>query len=545
MLHRAKLLIFSAVLPAAIISLCHAQDMSGHMHGDEKLGNVHFAISCSPAKQTEFDRGVALLHSFWYERAAETFRGIAGREPSCAMAYWGIAMSLYHPLWERPNAESLKSGWEALEKARVINGGTDREKGYIAAAATFFGDYAKVDHVTRVLAYEKAMEQLSSKYPDDREADVFYSLALIASALTLPPDRTYVREKKAAGILNKVLATEPEHPGAIHYLIHACDVPGLAPLALNAARSYAKIAPSVPHALHMPSHIFTRLGLWQESVQSNIASEAAAKKFAAEMKMDGAWDEQLHAMDYLMYAYLQGAQDKQAKALLDELYQIRKTNAENFKVLYAFAAIPARYAIERRQWSEAASLKLYPSDFPWDRIPWAEAVIYFARAVGAARGGQPASARRDIDKLAELETMLSEPKEHVQVEIERLAAVAWATYAEGKKQEALSLMRSAADLEDATEKHPVTPGPIVPAREMLGDLLLELGEPDQALKEFEVALVASPNRFGSLLGAGRAARMMKNTEKAKSFYSNLVAICDHADTERPELLEAKAFLRGK
>lgn len=544
-MRRVKLLILSGVFSVLVFSICKAQDMSGMHHGDERLGKVHFSTSCSTAEQVEFDRGVALLHSFWYEKAGETFAGIAGREPSCAMAYWGGAMSVYHPLWERPNAEALKSGWEELEKAKAVGGGTNREKDYLAAAAIFFGDSAKVDHVTRVLAYEKAMEQLSEKYRDDREASVFYSLALIASALTLPPDRTYAREKKAAGILNEVLAAEPEHPGAIHYLIHAYDVPVLAPLALNAARNYAKIAPSVPHALHMPSHIFTRLGLWQESIESNIASETAAKKYASDVKMDGTWDEQLHAMDYLMYAYLQSAQDKQAKALLDELYRIRKTNTDNFKVAYAFAAIPARYAIERRKWSEAAALKLYPSKFPWDRIPWSEAVIFFARAVGAARSGKPTLARPDIAKLAALETSMAEGKERAQVKIERLAASAWVAYAERKKEDALTLMRSAADLEDTTEKHPVTPGPIVPAREMLGDLLLELGQPAQALKEFETALVASPNRFGALSGAAQAARLMKDPEKAKSFYSKLTASCSRAGTDRPELLEAKIFLRGK
>ena len=546
MLHQAKLFVFSSVLLALIFSFCNAQQIYSHKHGvDEKLGKVHFAVSCSSAEQREFDRAVALLHSFWYEKAGETFAEITRREPSCAMAYWGVAMTLYHPLWEKPNAEVLKNGWEALEKAKSVGAKTERERGYIAAIETFYADYGKIDHMTRVLAYEKAMEQLHAKYPGDREAGVFYSLALIASALSLPPDRTYIREKKAADILNKVLSAAPQHPGVIHYLIHAYDVPPLAHLALNAARSYAKVAPSVPHALHMPSHIFTRLGLWQESIESNIASEAAAKKFASEMEMDGAWDQQLHAMDYLMYAYLQGAQDKQAKALLRELYQIRKTNTENFIVGYAFAALPARYAIERRQWSEAASLKLYPSEFPWNRVPWAEAIIYFARAVGAARGGDVASARRDIDKLTSLENTLSDAKQRSQVEIQRLAASAWLAYAEGKKEEALRLMRSAADLEDTTEKHPVTPGPIVPSREMLGDLLLELGNPDQALKEFEAALAASPNRFGSLLGAARAAKLMKNAIKARSFYSKLTAISNQADTNRVELQEARTFLRGK
>ncbi len=546
MLHQVKLLTFSAILLAPLFSLCNAQEMGPHKHSDgEKLGRVHFATSCSSGMQIEFDRAVAMLHSFWYEKAGETFAEIARREPSCAIAYWGVAMTGYHPLWEKPNAEALKNGWEAVEKAKAINAKTDRERDYIAALSAFYKDYAKIDHLTRVLAYEQAMEQLHAKYPDDREAGVFYSLALIASAQSLPPDRTYSREKKAADILNKVLSVEPQHPGVIHYLIHAYDVPQLAHLALNAARTYARIAPSVPHALHMPSHIFTRLGLWQESIQSNIASEAAAKKFAAEMRMDGAWDQQLHAMDYLMYAYLQGAQDKQAKALLDELYQIRKTSPENFIGGYAFAAIPARYAIERRQWSEAASLKVYPSQFPWNRIPWAEAVTYFARALGEARTGDVASARRDIDKLNSLENALSDAKERSQVEIQRLAASAWVAHAEGNKEEALRLMQSAADLEDTTEKHPVTPGPIVPAREMLGDLLLELGKPDQALKEFEVSLITSPNRFGSLLGAARAANLMKNAEKARSYYSKLEAICNHADGNRVELQEAKTFLRGK
>jgi hypothetical protein len=546
MLRKTKLLAFSVILLALLSSLCNAQDIHPHEHSDgEKLGRVHFPISCNAAGQIEFDRAVAMLHSFWYERASDAFAEIARRDSSCVMAYWGLAMSLYHPLWEKPNAETLKNGWAAVEKAKAIGTKTVRERDYIAAIEVFYKDYANLDHLTRALAYEKATEQLHSRYPEDREAGIFYALALIASAQVLPTDKTYAREKKAAAILNEALSKEPEHPGVAHYLIHAYDSPPLASLALNAARGYSKIAPSVPHALHMPSHIFTRLGLWQESIQSNIASENAAKRFAAEMHMDGTWDEQLHAMDYLMYAYLQGAQDKQAKAILDELYQIHKTSPENFKVAYAFAAIPARYAIERRQWSEAASLKAPPGDFPWNRFPWAEAIIHFARGMGAARNGDISSARQSIDKLATLENRLIEAKERNQVEIQRLAASAWLAYAEGKKAEALKLLRSAADLEDSTEKHPVTPGPIVPAREMLGDMLLELGEAGEALKEFEAVLVVSPNRFGGLLGAAHAVRLMKDMEKARSFYSKLVAICQHADSNRVELQEAETFLHKK
>jgi hypothetical protein len=545
-LYKANLFLLSALLFVSLFSFGNAQEIHQHEHSaHEKLGQVHFPISCNSAAQAEFDRAVAMLHSFWYEKAGETFSETARRDPSCAMAYWGMAMTFNHPLWEKPDTQALKNGWAAVEKAKAIGAKTDRERDYIAAIEVFYKDSGKIDHLTRVLAYETAMEQLHRRYPEDREAGVFYALALVASAQALPTDKTYSREKKAAAILNTVLSEEPEHPGVIHYLIHAYDSPPLANLALNAARRYAKIAPSVPHALHMPSHIFTRLGLWQESIQSNIASESAAKQFAAAMRMDGAWDEQLHAMDYLMYAYLQGAQDQPAKAILDELYHIHKTTPENFKVAYAFAAIPARYAIERRQWSEAASLKAYPSEFPWNRFPWAEAIIYFARSIGAARSGDVTSARQSRDRLVALENMLVEAKERNQVEIQRRAASAWLAYAEGKKEEALQLMRSAADLEDSTEKHPVTPGPILPAREMLGDLLLELRQPRQAAQAFEASLVASPGRFGSLLGAARAANSLGDVEKARSFYSKLAALCHQADGNRVELQEAKTFLQRK
>jgi hypothetical protein len=295
----------------------------------------------------------------------------------------------------------------------------------------------------------------------------------------------------------------------------------------------------------MPSHIFTRLGLWQESIRSNIASEAAAKKFAADMKMDGTWDEQLHAMDYLEYAYLQSAEDRHAKAVLDELYQIKKVSPQNFKVLYAFAAIPARNALERRNWAEAANLKVYPADFPWSSIPWAEAVIHFARAIGAARSGDAPSARREVDRLAELEQALSSSKEAVQVKIQRLAASGWAAYAEGKTDDALTLMRSAADLEDTTAKPPVTPGPIIPAREMLGELLLELKQPAPALTEFKAALTTSPNRYGALLGAARAADLSGDKPAARTFYAKLAAISANGDADRAGLTEARAFLAKK
>ncbi|HKQ05526.1 MAG TPA: hypothetical protein VJ464_10365 [Blastocatellia bacterium] len=549
MLRKIKLLAFAVILLGLFAPLGHAQEPHEHQHAEgEKLGQVHFPVSCDPSLQGEFDRAVAMLHSFWYERAAEAFAEIARKDPSCAMAHWGMAMTIYHPLWEKPGAEALKNGSAAVGRARLITAKTEREKDYIAAIEAFYKDYADVDHVTRTLAYEKAMQQLHSRFPEDHEATVFYSLALLASAQAQPGDKTYAREKQAAAMLNQVLAAQPEHPGVTHYLIHAYDSPPLASLALSAARGYAKIAPSVPHALHMPSHIFTRLGLWQESIQSNLASEAAARRFAVEMHLEGAWDEQLHAMDYLMYAYLQSAQDQRAKALLDELYHIRKTTPESFKVAYAFAALPARYTLERRRWAEAAALQAYPKDFPWSRFAWGEATLYYARGVGAARSGDTATARQSVERLAALEKALLEAKDRYwanQVAIQRLTASAWLAYAEKRKAEALNLMRSAVEMEEATEKHPVTPGPVVPAREMLGDLLLEMGEPGQAAKAYEAVLAVAPNRFGSLLGAARAAKQMRDTAKARSFYSQLAAICDHADGERAELQEARRFLRAK
>jgi tetratricopeptide (TPR) repeat protein len=389
------------------------------------------------------------------------------------------------------------------------------------------------------------MEQLYLRYPQDHEAAIFYALALLGTAQ--PTDKTYAKQKQAAEILNKVLAYEPQHPGVAHYLIHSFDYPQLAYLALPAARSYAKIAPSAPHALHMPSHIFTRLGLWQDSIQSNLASAAAAKSYAARTRPGTASFDQLHAMDYLVYAYLQGAQDRKAKEILDEIQPMGQADPE-FAAAYAFAAIPARYTLERRRWSEAAALVVHPAGFPWDRFRYAEAITYFARALGAARSGDTAAAGRDVEKLASIQKALAEGKDiywATQVEIQRQAAAAWLAHAEGKNEEALKLMRSVAELEDSTEKHPVTPGPVIPARELLGELLLELNEPKLALKEFETAILAAPNRFNGLYGAAKAAELSGDREKARTFYAKLAAVSERSDGERPELQAAKMFLASK
>lgn len=509
----------------------------------EKLGTVSFPTSCTLAAQMKFERAVAMLHSFWYEEAVKAFTTVTQTDASCAMGYWGVAMSIYYPLWYPPSEVTLKKGWAAVEKAKAAGGKTPRERDYIGAIEAFYKDSDKLDHRTRTLAYERAMEQIYLRYPQDREAAVFYALALDATAA--PTDKMYGNPLKAAAILEKVFAEQPSHPGVAHYLIHSYDYPTLASRALPAARSYAKIAPSVPHALHMPSHIFTRLGLWQESIDSNRASEAAGKDYVAKTGGEGVWDQTLHAMDYLAYASLQVAQDQGAKRILEELVTFRKAEPESLPAAYATAAIPARYALERRSWAEAAGLTTPPMAFPWSRYPWGEAIISFARALGAARSGDITSTRKEVDKLQSFRDALTQAKNTYwadQVEVQRRAAAGMLARAEGRNQEALDMLRSAADLEGSTEKHPVTPAPIVPARELLGELLIELNQPGPGLREFETSLTAEPNRFRSLFGAARAAELSGDVAKAKAFYGKLVTLCDRADTERPELRQAKAFL---
>jgi hypothetical protein len=509
---------------------------------DDKVGTVRFPTSCAPAPQVQFERAVALLHSFWYEEAVKEFTAVTASDPSCAIGYWGIAMSVYYPLWQPPSKAMLEKGWAAIEKARPLRA-TPREKDYLAAIETYYRDHATVDHRVRAAAYEKAMEQLHRRYPEDREAAVFYALALNATAA--PTDKTYVNQLKAGVILEKMLAEEPNHPGVAHYLIHSYDYPPLATRALAAARGYAKIAPAVPHALHMPAHIFTRLGLWQESVDSNRASANAGKAYYARLGKDTVWDQTLHALDYVVYAHLQSGQDEQARRVLEELGAMQKPEPESFVAAYAYAAIPARVILEQRRWSEAAALASTPPAFPWNRFAWGEAITAFTRAIGAARSGDAAKARAEVPKLDSYRSALLAAKQTYwaeQVDIQQRAAAAWAARVEGKNDEALKLMRAAADLEDSTEKHPVTPAPVVPARELLGELLLDLNQPAQALVEFEASSVREPNRFNGLFGAARAAELSGNMAKAKTFYARLVALCDRPDTERPELRHAKAAL---
>ena len=484
------------------------------------------------------------LHSFWYPEALKAFTEITVAEPSCAMGYWGIAMSHWYPLWFPPSPAALKAGSDAVEKALAATPKNEREKDYIAAIATFYRDSDKLDHQTRAVAYEKAMEQVYLRYPEDREAAVFYGLALNASAL--PTDKTYANKRKAAGILNKVWAEQPNHPGVVHYLIHSDDSAQFAKAGLAAAICYSKIAPNVPHALHMPSHIFTRLGMWQQSIDSNRAAHAAALTYVRKsLGPEGFDSETVHTMDYLEYAYLQKAEDRGAKEVVDELISFRKSAAANLPTAYAVAAIPVRFALERRDWHAAASLSAPAVGFPLERFPWAEAMISFARALGAAHTGDIPGAQAEIAKLRSLEDKLLEAKDSYwanQVEVQRLGAAGILAHIQGDDKRAVELVRAGADLDATMDKHPATPAAVLPARELLADLLLELNEPSAALKEYDQALRADPNRFRSILGKARAAKQSGDAAASREAYQKLVALSTSAGSERPELLEAKAFL---
>ncbi len=510
----------------------------------EQLGTVDFSISCTAEAQAEFNHGLAMLHSFWFGPAIQSFTQVAELDPTCGMGYWGVAMSQIGIPWSPTPAQAMAAGAVAAEQAIAVGAQTPREQAYIAAIGAFYKDADTLEHPTRALAYEAAMAQLVQDYPDDTEAQIFYALALNMTAS--PTDKRYTNQRKAIDILEPIFQEQPNHPGVAHYLIHSNDYPALAAEGIEAALRYAEIAPSAPHALHMPSHIFTRLGYWQESIETNQASAAAAKAdLAASHEPGTGFVDALHAMDYMMYGYLQLAQDRAAATLLEELAVLEQVDAENLGSAYALAAMPARYVLERGAWAEAATLTLYLPEFAWDRFPQAEAVLVFARGLGAARAGDVAAAHQEIDRLGMLQAAMEATNqgywaEQIGIQIEEITA--WVALAEGNGEEALTRMRQAVTREDATEKHPVTPGPIKPAHELLGELLLELGDPAAALAEFEVSQEIEPNRFMGLYGAAHAAELAGDTEKAHSYYEQLVALGAQADSERPELAAAQTFL---
>ncbi len=509
---------------------------------DQEFGKVAFATSC-PDAAADFNLALALLHSFEYDEAEKVFARIIAANPDCVLAYWGVAMSNFHPLWTPPSEAELRKGQRAIQLARALPRPSDREAGYLDAIAAYYEQWQQADHRTRCLRFEKAMEKLAADHPTDKDAAIFYALALTAAAD--PADKTYSRQQKAGALLTKLYPAEPDHPGIIHYLIHAYDSPALASLALPAARKYASVAPSSAHALHMPSHIFTRLGLWSECIQSNQASVSSAHCYAEAAGIKGHWDEELHGLDYLMYAYLQEGNNQQATELRQYLKTIKEVNPVNFKVAYAYAAIPARYVLENRRWAEAAVLPLQPAGFPWATFPWQKSIVHFTRLMGNVHLGKLPEAQAELDELVRLQGLLNGQKDAYKanlVGIQVGTGQAWIHFKQGNNAEALKHMQRAAELESQTEKHPVTPGEVLPARELLADLLLALNQPAAALTAYETSLKDHPNRFNGVYGAALAAEKAGDRQKAGAYYQQLLRLAQPAAAPRPELALAKQFL---
>jgi hypothetical protein len=503
----------------------------GQDETEQRFGNVHFATSCNDTAQRRFDRGMRYQHSFWYRQSKEIFEDVVKADPECGIAYWGIALSLLFNPHAPPPGPNLPLGLAAIQKGKAVGAKTQRERDYIEALAVFYTDYDKVPHAARVQAYLKAMEALAGRYPNDDEAQIFYAITLNVAAS--PNDKTYSNQLKGAAILEPIFKREPRHPGVAHYLIHLYDTPALAEKGIEAAKRYSAIAPAAPHAQHMPSHTFTRVGAWNDSIASNTESARAAK--------DGKeLDDQLHAMDYMVYAYLQLGQDQKAQAVVSEMNAVTGINPDRFVGPYALAVSPARYVVERGDWKSAAELQVRASKFAY-----ADAMTHFARALGAARAGNPGAAKADIAKLAELREKLRAANDAYwteQVDIQWQVATAWMLYAEGRSDEALKAMGAAADAEDKTEKHPVTPGVPTPARELYGAMLLERGQAREALAAFEATLRKEPNRLGATIGAARAADKAGDAAKARQHYAAAVALTENADLARPEVAEARAFM---
>jgi tetratricopeptide (TPR) repeat protein len=532
-------LLVSGCLLCAMPASALDDEMHRHHHdATEQLGKVSFPISCAPASEKAFERGVALLHSFGYEEAEDQFAEIAQKDPACAMAHWGVAMSLFHQIWERPQQSALKRGQQEIEKAQKIGAKTERERAYISALAVFYRDPATNDYLKRAAAYSDAMAKLYQQYPTDLEAGAFYALSLLASES--PDDTSLSSEKKAVAVLNPLFQQQPDHPGLAHYIIHSCDSPQMAPLALDAARRYAEIAPSSAHAVHMPSHIFARLGLWQEDIQANLKSVALTQKSNA-MYMHG---HELHAMHFLLYAYLQTGQDEAAKQVVEQSNEIlatASTHGDDTGMLeyYGFAAahFPALYDLEMRHWADAAALQ--PAA---NASPHLQMITYWARTIASAHIGDVAATRRNAQKFDDAEEATRKSKYAYILDGPRSShgeVHAWLAFAEKSNDEARRQLRQVADTQDKVGKAEVD----IPAREMLADMLLELNQPEQALSEYEKSMKTDPNRFNDLAGAARAAELAHQPVKANSYYAQLLKNCnDGQHSDRPELGRAKIVL---
>jgi hypothetical protein len=506
----------------------------------DKLGSVSFTTSCSAPAQQDFNRAVALLHSFQFSRAIVGFNSVLRSDPTCGIAYWGIALSD----WSNPFATGVKDsaqlekGRQDAARGRMLSASTERERGYIDAVGLLYADFEHTSQRARLLAYRDAMHDLAAKHPEDHEAQIFYALSLAASED--PSDKTYASRYQAGAILEKLFGAEPDHPGLAHYIIHAYDVPPLASQALTAARRYSAIAPDAPHALHMPSHTFTRTGLWQESIDANVAATNAARR-------EGQTAEELHGYDYEIYAFLQIGQDAAARRIVEDLPGIAARFDPKAIIggaggpsagYFALAAIPARYALERHDWQQASQLRVQETPYPYT-----EAMTWFARGMGATRSGQVPLAIASKNALRRIHQRLVEINESYwaeQVDIQEVSVSAWTALAQGKSGYALQLMTSAADMEDRTEKSAITPGPLAPARELLGEMFLQTNDPSQALKQFELTLKKEPGRFRALYGAARAARLSGNKEVSQKYFETLLRISAHSDgPERAEISEAR------
>lgn len=510
----------------------------------KEFGKVSFTTTCTPETQEDFDLAISLLHSFEYDEAEKAFAKVIDEAPACAMAYWGVAMSNYHPLWAPPTQEELLKGSRAIAIAQSLGGGSGTESGYINALAAFYKDYATVDHKIRSGNYRSAMEKLYVTDTSNKELAVFYSLALIATAD--PTDKTFANRKKAGEILGALYPEGKNHPGIIHYIIHTYDVPELATLGLDAAKRYASVAPSSAHAQHMPSHIFTRLGLWDDDIRSNLAAASSAQCYAAAARLDGHWSEELHAADYLVYSYLQKGDNVSAKKEVAYIDTITKVAGVANTNAYALAAIPSRYALENKLWKEAASLKLSPAlGDAWKKFVWQVAIVHFAKLLGAANTGDHTLAKDELKNLDVIYDTLMARKDTysaAQVMIQIKSGAAWIALEEGKSSQALATMQEAADMEDKTDKHPVTPGEVLPARQLLADMLLQKNKPAEALAAYEADLKKHPNRFNSLYGAAYCSEKTGDATKAESYYQQLLAVANSSGSDRPELVLAKKFV---
>jgi len=531
---------FSAIFAGTAV----AEDDQAHHHHEDltatQLGTVTFPVSCAPFVQKPFERGVALLHSFWYEEAEKEFQQIAVDDPQCVMAHWGVAMSLWHQLWNNPDDKVIQRGLDEVHEAKTTDGPTTaREKAYIAAIAAFYSDSKRLNHEARAKAYSGAMKKAYESYPDDHEAAAFYALSLLASEPH--DDATFANREAAAAVLEKLFAAEPDHPGVAHYLIHSYDKPQLAQLGLPAARRYAQIAPAAPHALHMPSHIFARVGLWQDDINSNLASIAATRKTAA-MHMGGE-GHQFHAMDFLIYAYLQSGRETEAAKVIEEVKTTPKMKSmygDDFDPeTNALTKFPAIYDLELRHWSEAAALQVVPGSLRGD-----QSITYWARAIGSARSGNVVQAHKDLEQIATIrKEFIAEKKTQYAEAVgeDYQEAAAWVAHAEGKDDEAIASLRALADKTDKLGDEPEG----IPAREQLADMLLEAKRPQQALAEYQTDLKLNPNRFNGLYGAARAAEATGKQSDANEYYALLLKVCDGSNSTRPELSRARELVAQK